>query len=205
MPTTTATQNLTVPVSTDFIEDQWSYHAAMAGQLEQRFNSHDDDAARVSPPPLAVLDCTISRNYPTPATDNNQYDTMIMFDTVVVDTAGMADLDVNPWALTPPTVGMYHFNCYVKVLPSGCTGPGTVTLSLSSRGATGVIFDVTGKTQSLEVALTGSTSVCVAGDLWVTSLGKSYGFPIIGFLGSSCAATFTPVYARFAMYKVRDL
>lgn len=203
MPTITGTQNLTVPVSTDFVEDQWLYHGQMAGQMENRFNSHDSDYQRYSPPALTIIDSTIVQNYPNPVTDSNQFDTMIRFNTVMVDVTGMADLESNPWALTPQETGMYHFSCYAKVLPSGCN-PGVVTGTVSARGS-GTISVCSTSTQSLEVALTGSTSVNWAGDFMVTKLGSAFGFPVIGFLGSSCASTFTPVYARLGAYKVRDL
>lgn len=203
MPTTTGTQNLTVPVSTDNIEDQWSYQAAMAGQLEQRFNSHDADVARYNPRATAIIDATAIRNYPNPVTDNNQFDTMIRFDTVMVDTVGMVDLESNPWAVTPIETGMYHFNCYVKVLPSGCT-TGGVQARLQSIG-TGTVSVNSTASQSAEVALTGSTSVNWAGEFLVSKLGSSVGFVIVSFYGGSCAQTFTPVYARLGVYKVRDL
>lgn len=205
MPTTTGTQNLTIPSSSDFIEDQWDYHGQMARQLEQRYNLHDADAARYNPRALTIVDCTVQASYPNPVTDNNQFDTMIKFDTVMVDTAGMADLENNPWALTPQETGMYHFNCYVKILPSGCTGPGMVTLSTSARNAAGTMQTIGNITQSTEVAAAGTTSVNLAGELIVTVLGKAFGHAIIGFLGGSCASTYTPVYARLGIYKVRDL
>jgi hypothetical protein len=206
MPTITGTQNLTIPVSTDFVEDQWSYHAQMAKQMEQRYNLHDSDAARYSPAPLTIVDCTIQAIYPTSVADNNQYDTMIKFDTIMVDTAGMANLDVVPWALTPQETGMYHFSCYVKILPSGCSTGGLATLNLSARGAAGTVFSTGSAGQGVEMNSAGTTSVSLAGDIAVTVLGKAFGHPIIGFFGAGCTTQqYTPVYARFGMYKVRDL
>jgi len=204
MPTTTGTQNLTIPSSTDNIEDQWLYHSQMANQMEARYNLHDTDVARYSPPALAVVACTLIKSYPNPVTDNNQFDTMIQFDTVMVDTVGMVDLEVNPWALTFLETGMYHFNCHAQVMPSGCTGPGYVTGSGSARGL-GSVTVVGAGTQSIEAATSGSTSINFAGDAYVTKLGSAFGHIIIGFLGSGCASTFTTLYARMGMYKVRDL
>lgn len=202
MPTKTATQNLTIPSSTDYIEDQWLYQQTMASELEARFNSHALDVARYTPRQLAVIDCTITRNYTI--ADPNRYDRFVTFDSVLVDTGGMADLSNNPWALTPQETGYYHYSAYVKILPSGCTGPGAVQLNLGTYGS-GTIAANSSDSYSTEVALTGSTSVNASGELMVSAVGSAFGHALITFLGSSCAATYTPTYARLSLYKVRDL
>lgn len=202
MPTTTGTQNLTIPTSTDNIEDQWLYHSQMAAQMEQRFNSHDADALRVNPRPLAIIDCTVSRDYPLNTL--SQFDRTVLFDTVMVDTAGMVDLVSQPYAITPQETGEYHYSAYVKILPSGCAGPGAVSMFIAAQG-TGTLDGNLSGSFSVEVGVTGSTSVNASGDVRVTALGSSIGFCQFSFLGSSCAQTFTTVYGRLCVYKVRDL
>lgn len=202
MPTTTGTQNLTIPSSGDFIEDQWLYHGQMAQQMEQRFNAHDADAVRVTPRPLAIVDCTIQRDYPLNTA--SQFDRMAIFDTIMVDTAGMVDLAAQPWAVTPQETGMYHYSAYLKVLATNCTGPGAMSLFVTSRG-TGSIDGTLSGSFSPEVGLTGNTSVNVSGDFRVTALGSSVGFLQPSFLGSGCTTIFTTVYGRLCVYKVRDL
>lgn len=207
MPTTTGTQNLTIPSSTDAVIDQWSYHAQMALQMEQRFNSHDVDVARASPFPTAVVDCTVAGTYPLNTA--NQFDRIVKFDSIATDTGSMVDLETTPQALTPQETGYYRFGVYVKLNASLCTGPGYVELFTSARGNSGTQVGWSSgngpASSSVEVALTGSTSVWASGDIEITSLGLSVGYPLIVFIGSACATSFVTQFARMWLYKTKDL
>ncbi len=123
MTGTTATQGLTYPTSGDLLRDQGKYIDILANQLETRFNLHDLDLDRSQIPPLALLQL----NTPV-VVDLSTGSKPVPFDTVVVDTAGMVDLNTDNSTVFMRQKGYWNLGAYVATNGTNCTN-GSLLLS----------------------------------------------------------------------------
>lgn len=203
----TATQNLRFPDATDFVDDMASYIETLARQLDSRMRGHDLDQLRTNTErPFCVLRTS------GPQTINSTADpttSLIKFDTVLVDTDNMADLDNLPQAMTIRTPGWYQFGWYAVCPSTGCT-PGTGVGIWQTNSASGGFSNV---------ALFGSknTQTTDANNGWVpggsSELGRAstlsppptWGWINLLITGTACASLINCQFAKIWAYKVRDL
>lgn len=106
MAAVTSTQQLPYPAGGDRPCDSWMTWNSLAFTVEDRLTALDtvlDKTARAVP--LAKAQCSVPRQLSA-----NDY--FVIFDTVDVDTDGMANLAGNPKFLVPQTAGYYHINAW---------------------------------------------------------------------------------------------
>lgn len=126
----TATQNLTRPQSTDLVRDQWLFQRTLARELDARHAGHDADIARSRTPPMTLLRASTWRTYNLVSGVDD--DRVIQWDEVIVDTAGAANLSLNPKYLTIPEPGYWHAGCYA--LSAGVFSGNYFDLRISMAG-----------------------------------------------------------------------
>lgn len=200
----TGTQNLHFTDVTDAVEDHSTNLEVLARQLDSRLRSHDLDVTRFSTDlPMCVMDITL----PTTTNWNTQnvLDAMLRFDTVQLDTDGMANLDVLPHAMTINTPGWYQFGFYAFQLTS--------TFALGGE----ILFEANN-------TILGYSKVSLNGLAWSISTDQGNGVPGGGSLLGKAAAgdtwgfvkvvpwaatggqnVVTTNFARLWAYKVRDI
>lgn len=112
MPNFTAIFNLPYPTASDApcdFDEQW---CDFTEAIDGVFSTFDAGAARTNPIiPMAIMKQT------QPASVANL--TAIPFDTVLVDTAGMTDIDLDPFSITILRPGRYTVNAFLEKPSSG--------------------------------------------------------------------------------------
>lgn len=198
MPGITATQRLTYPTSGDNLKEQAQYLETLAKQLDARAAANAAILARQLDRPFALIDCTVPNVISTTAVS------VIQFDSVVLDTAGLVDLSSDRRVITIPP-GYWLLGGYVDfvgaVAGSNCTN-GAITLRLNSDNATPVNFSQMAKDFSDT-----HTYVECSGLAQVTDPalpGKVYLTADIAY-GSACTFLLTANTARMWAFKVREL
>jgi len=202
MPGMTATQRLTYPTSGDNLKEQAQYLETLAKQLDARAAANAAVLASQLNRPFAVIDCTIPNSISTTTTTS-----LIKFDSVVVDTAGLADLSADQRVITLPP-GYWLVGGYVDFLGtagggSNCT-TGAITLRLNCDNATPNIWSQMGKdggSGGLHTYVQASGLAQVASPALP---GKLYLNADIAY-GSACTFVLTAFTARMWAFKVREL
>lgn len=204
----TATQNLHYTDGTDAVEDHSTNLEVLARQLDSRMHLHDLDADRFGADlPMCVLESsapqTINWNV------NNVLLNSMKFDTVLIDSDNMANLDALPYAMTFNTLGFWQVGFYAWSPTLGClAGSGSSGLFSANNSVPNDLGNVTtfgGTSQSVFDGDTGN----VAGQ--GASLARVDGFPATwGWVsvspngGTNCASIVTINYVRLWAFKVRD-
>lgn len=136
MPGTTSTQGLIYPVKTDRLRELPAQQQRLAFQLENRWQSHEFDLDRVRVRPAAAVAATVQQTVTTfggsPDAD------VILWDTVLFDTAGFVDLSLDTRGInTSGVAGYFSIGCWVS---HGGIGGSTPVTSLNlETAATGAL------------------------------------------------------------------
>lgn len=207
----TATQNLTYPTGSDFVRDHSAWVETLGRQIDARLTSHDVDAARYGDGrPLCRLKTSGTQTV-TPGAAN-RLDQMVKFDTVDVDTDGIANLDAINWGVILNTAGYYRYGFYVSLLTTGCvTGTGFAQFSINSGlpasiPAPAPTFIGGGRITTAPDNQTGfSCNGCSSGIARADTPPALVGgvVPSI-YAGTTCATVLTVLTARLWVYKIRD-
>lgn len=191
MPGTTATQNLTYPVSTDRLRDQGLYIETLAKQVETRLNSHDDDLARSQIPPFAMVE-----RGPTGTLFGEDF--AFPFERVLVDTDNMVDLSRDSQRIVLTRTGWWNVGCYITTGATGCS-TGFINLWVDGTNTSGVPIP-----QHQKEHLIGFSSLVAEADVQANVLGCDV-FSYLTVSGTGCSTSITLNYARMWAYWVRDL
>lgn len=199
MTGTTATQNLPYPTSGDRVMDQWLHQKNLALAAEDRFSSHNVDLARATDVPLVVVEQNIPRDYPTSGFAAG--DDLTVFDTVLVDTAGMADLATDPKSISIKQNGYWRVGGYLHVVNGlACSaGTGTLFLAIGSTNATGST-----DTNQAHDGVIGEVEVYATSEIRVSG-NNSTVYMSASTSGVSCPAIISVDYARLYLFWMRDL
>lgn len=203
MPGTTATQKLTYPTSGDNLKDQAQYLETLAKQVDARAAANAAILAKQLNRPCAIIDCTVANPI-----SNQDSTSLVLFDSVVLDTAGLVDLSSDRRVITLSTTGYWLLGCYVNFTGSpggsGCATNGALAMSLNSDNTTPGRWSNYVKDLSL-----GHCTVHASGLAQVSNPalpGRCY---INASLACSsctgCPTTFTVSTARMWAFKVREL
>lgn len=203
----TATQNLHFTDGTDAVEDHSTNIEVLARQLDARLRSHDLDTDRFGEDkPFCVLDITVPQIL-TVASGLSVG--AIVFDTIRVDTAGMADLDALPQAMSMRSPGYYQVGFYINSSGTGCVAGSGAALWQANQSAISPYptMALYGSAHSQIVDFAngwpagGAASILARSD----DATETWGWMNVLVTGTSCPATITINYARLWAYKVRDL
>jgi hypothetical protein len=203
MPGTTATQKLTYPTSGDNLKDQALYLRTLGKQVDARVAANAAFLARQLNRPCAIIDCTI----PNAININSNQLSIIKFDTVVVDTAGLVDLSSDQRIIKLTSTGYWLLGFYVDFqgTPGGsnCTSNGSITALLNCDNGTpntwsNFVHDFN-LTHSYVggSGLTQITNPALPGNVYVQGTGTG--------LGTGCTGLLTAATARMWAFKVREL
>lgn len=198
---TTATQKLTYPDSGDQLNQQAQFLETLAKQVDARASANAAVLASQLNRPFAIIDCTIPNSIS--ATDSSS---LPLFDSVVVDTAGLVDLSLDRRYINLPTPGYWLLGAYVDFVgsPGGsnCATIGAINCALNCDNSvanrwTGYVKDVN----------TGHSYVCTSGMAQILSTalpGRVYLSASLA-AGTTCTNVFTVSTARMWAFKVREL
>jgi hypothetical protein len=198
----TGTQNLHYTDSTDAVEDHSTNLEVLARQLDARMRAHDLDIDRAGENrPFCVLDITL----PPVVAVNTATTNYVPFDTVQADTAGMADLDANPYAMSFVSPGYYQVGLYATAPTTGCVaGTGAIVWQINQNS----LFSITVYGENhMQMTDGGNGWVAVSGSnlAKVDDITEQWGWMTALVTGTNCPAILTVSYARIWAYKVRDL
>lgn len=201
MPGTTGTQKLTYPVSTDILKEQAQYLETLARQMDARTGASADALARQLNRPFAIIDCTVENQIS--ATNSAS---LPLFDTVVVDTAGLVDLSSDRRVINLNSTGYWMIGVYLDFVgvPGGssCATIGSINAQLRCDNGTPNRWSNYVKDQN-----TGHSYVHVTGLTQIISPsapGVVYSNASIS-AGTGCANLFNVSRARMWAFKVREL
>lgn len=200
----TGTQNLHFTDGTDAVEDHSTNLEVLARQLDSRMRSHDLDLTRFSTDlPMCVMDITL----PTTTNWNTQnvLDAMIRFDTVQLDTDGMANLDVLPHAMTINTPGWYQFGFYVYQAVSTFNAGSEILIEANNTVSAYSKVSLSGIPWS--ICTDQGNGVPGGGSLLGNgAVGDTWGFvKVAPWVSTGGQNVVTTNFARLWAYKVRDL
>lgn len=184
----TATQNLTRTTGSDSLDQFSVYLTTLRDEVDARMTAHFYDLSRSQVPPLARISLR------TPYTAANDGNARMVYDTVDVDTDGMADLSVDARSLTFNTPGYYAVGTYVLVTPG--SGPATSQWTVAVVG-------VGGGGRSVNDAQGSQIGLSSASMLQVTAPGTTVQTQRSAFGSAWPQWTFN--FATLWAYKVRDL
>jgi len=206
MPALTNSQFLPYQVGTDRRCDAPDIWQAFLAQFEVRYRPILNIANRLSNNPMAVVERRTPFNIETEGSPGGD----VQFDTVVVDTDGMVNLDFDPTAVTPTRPGYYYAYGVIRA-----TATQIGTQDLAGNIADGYAGNVTvndfEKPSNLEfeaiVQPDSGTPIDVlssAGSYWnPAAVGASIPSPFrLQKFGSNTVAY---EWAQLAVYWIRDL
>lgn len=145
MPSNTVNFSLPYPNGSDAPCDfaqQWCDFTDAINNVMAFFQAGIDRAIPVIP--AALLRTSISRSIP----DRNP----IPFDEVVLDTAGMTDLDADPYRITIPRTGRYTVSAFISKQTNGVLTPSEI--GLRAENELTLDFHVNASILDLGVAVT---------------------------------------------------
>ena len=202
MPGTTATQKLTYPTSGDNLKDQATYLATLAKQVDARVAANANILANQLNRPCAIVDCTIPN---TINITSNQL-SIIKFDSVVVDTAGLVDLSADQRVIKLNSTGYWLIGSYIDFIgsPGGsnCASVGSITVGLNCDNGTPSIFsnyvkDFNAIHSYVHCSgLVQITNPALPGNVYIQGTGVG---------GTGCSFLLTANTARMWAFKVREL
>jgi hypothetical protein len=127
MVNTTATQNIHKPEGTDDPKKLADYFAQTATDIDRRMAAHFYDLDRVVNPRFAVVRVSAPLNVDINVLPNGApYLGSVPFDTVEIDTNGMADLSANAYVINLNETGYWWIGGYARLsgfVPSGNSDP----------------------------------------------------------------------------------
>lgn len=139
MVNTTATQNIRKPESTDDPKQLAAYFAQTAGDFDLRMAAHFFDLDRALNPPFAVVRAnTVVILDISAQPGNSPYAGSMPFDTVEIDTNGMADLSDNAYQITLNETGYWWIGGYARI--SGFVPSGNSDVNATPRASSGGQF-----------------------------------------------------------------
>jgi hypothetical protein len=201
MPGTTATQKLTYPTSGDNLKEQAQYLETLAKQLDARVAANADLLARQLDRPCAIIDCTVPN-----VISNQLSSSLIQFDSVVLDTAGLIDLSSDRRVITLNSTGYWLVGGYVDFQGtpggSGCSSLGAIALALNCDNGVAArwpnfVKDLNSGHSYLHTSgLTQILSPSAPGRLYMNAALSG---------GTGCGTTFNVFTARMWAFKVREL
>lgn len=201
MPGTTATQKLTYPVSTDVLKEQAQYLETLARQVDTRMQAGAVALAGQLNRPFAIVDCTVLHTVSATSSAS-----LVQFDSVVVDTAGLVDFSADRRVINFNSTGYWLVGGYVDFVgtPGGsnCATIGSLVLELNCDNTNPDRWSNYVKDHN-----TGHSYVHVSGlaqSTDVTNLGRVYMDAFIS-AGTSCTNILNVSTARMWAFKVRDL
>lgn len=183
----TTTQNLTRTTSTDDPKLMAGYLATLAKEIDQRMRAHYYDLGRSQYRPCVVISKTIAEVVDTGVSGSS----FVRYDTVDVDTGGMADFSVSNLGFTLSEFGWWAVGGYLQNTGFGAVNS-DVMLEISQAGYNtvrdgGHAFDPVSLSGIIQV--TSPTSI-------VSQMLNT---------GSSTTLVTTVQAAQLWAYKVRDL
>lgn len=192
MTDTTATQGLLRTTSSDSPRLMASYIQGLAEGVDRRVATHAYNQRRARVRPFAVLQLNTEIIYDANASPNE-----IIFDTIGEDTAGLADLSVDPRIIQLTTTGWWCVGGYVHTTGFGAAASDTqINIAIGS----GIFTAGTVRDGAIALAAVGAST------LVRMAVPNQYQVRMdISWVGSSVASTTFLRYAEMWAFKVRDL
>jgi len=201
MPGTTATQKLTYPTSGDNLKEQAQYLETLAKQLDARTAANAAILARQLNRPFAAIDCTVPNSISAVNSSS-----LILFDSVVVDTAGLVDLSADRRVISLNSTGYWLVGAYVDFSgsPGGsnCATIGAINMQLNADNTTPGRWTNYVKDLNLVHSFVCSSGLCrvldpaLPGRIYLTASLAA---------GTGCTNVLTAFTARMWAFKVREL
>jgi hypothetical protein len=191
----TATQNLTRTQATDDPRKMALYLKTLATEADQRMTAHYRDLARSQGPPFAVLRLNEPAVVDTAVSD--PWSGTIFFDTVEIDTAGLADLSAAANQISLTETGYWWVGGYALLDGLGASGA-DVGVFVRANGEAGSDY----RRNLLQGNMGSGTSypIQVTNLTTVTNV-----FLTVTNSGSTARTTTTVTFAELWACKVRDL
>lgn len=192
MTDTTATQGLLRTTASDNPRQMATYLQTLAEQVDRRMATQAYNQRRSRRPPFACLQLLTEIVYDSNASPNE-----IQFDTVGEDTAGLADLSVDPAVINLTTAGWWMVGGYAHTTGFGAANSDT---QLNIGIGSGSFAEGSVRDGAIALAATGTSTLVRMATPGVGQVRMD-----ITWNGSSVASTTILRYAEMWAFRVRDL
>lgn len=192
MTDTTVTQGLLRTTPTDNPRQMATYLRTLAEQVDRRMATHAYNQRRLRRRPFANLQVNTEIVY-----DANAIPNVVQFDTIAEDTAGLADLSVDPHIINLATAGWWMVGGYAHTTGFGVSASDTM-ITINAGGGQ----FISGAVRDAAIAL---AAVPASFLVRVPTPNVNQVKMSVSWLGGSAASTTFLRYAEMWAWKVRDL